>query len=86
MTHLASAETAATSRLPAETVSVEHAAQRLGISRSRAYISARDDGAIVPGVPVLRCGRKMLVPVRALDRVLFTDSTATDGTTQPIAG
>jgi hypothetical protein len=85
MAHLASAETADTPRLPAETVSVEHAARRLGISRSRAYASAREDGAIVPGVPVLRAGRKLLVPIRALDRVLLADSTATDGTTQLIA-
>ena len=54
-------------RPPAETVSVEHAAARLGLSRSKAYELARRNA--LP-VPVLRFGRKLAVPTRALDRVL----------------
>jgi hypothetical protein len=57
----------------AETVSIEIAAARLGLSRSKAYENAREQGALIAGVPVLRCGRKMLVPTRALDRVLFAE-------------
>jgi hypothetical protein len=56
------------SALPAsETVSVEVAAARLGLGRSKAYELARQNAL---GVPVLRFGRKLAVPVRALDRVL----------------
>jgi hypothetical protein len=54
-------------RLPAETCSVEDAARRLGLSRSAAYALARQDA--LP-VPVLRLGRKLVIPVRSLDRVL----------------
>jgi excisionase family DNA binding protein len=50
-----------------ETCSVEEAAARLGIGRSLAYELARQNA--LP-VPVLRFGRKLAIPVRALDRVL----------------
>jgi excisionase family DNA binding protein len=56
---------------PSETVSVEVAAARLGLSRSKAYELARHNA--LP-VPVLRFGRKMAIPARALDRVLAGDS------------
>ena len=50
-----------------ETCSVEIAAARLGLSRGKAYELARQNA--LP-VPVLRFGRKLAVPTRALDRVL----------------
>jgi hypothetical protein len=50
-----------------ETCSVEVAAARLGLSRGKAYELARRDE--LP-VPVLRFGRKLAIPTRALDRVL----------------
>jgi hypothetical protein len=66
--------TAAPVTLPSrETVSVEVAAARLGLSRSKAYELAREEGRLHEGVPVLRFGRKMSVPVRAIDRVLMVD-------------
>jgi excisionase family DNA binding protein len=62
--------------LPAsETVSVEIAAARLGLSRGKAYELARQNA--LP-VPVLRFGRKMAIPARALDRVLMVDETANE--------
>jgi hypothetical protein len=71
MTQVASA--AAPVTLPAsETISVEVAAARLGLSRSKAYALAREEGSLA-GVPVLRFGRKMAIPARALDRLLWTD-------------
>ena len=60
---------------PSETVSVEVAAARLGLSRSKAYQLARQNA--LP-VPVLRFGRKLAVPVRALDRLLLADSFPND--------
>ena len=53
-----------------ETCSVEVAAARLGLSRGKAYELARQNA--LP-IPVLRFGRKLAVPVRALDRVLGID-------------
>jgi hypothetical protein len=50
-----------------ETCSVEVAAARLGLGRSKAYELARQNA--LP-VPVLRFGRKLVIPTRALDRVL----------------
>ena len=47
------------------TLSVEEAAQLLGISRSLAYEAARD-GAL----PVIRVGRRLLVPRRQLLKML----------------
>jgi excisionase family DNA binding protein len=62
--------------LPAsETVSVEVAAARLGLSRGKAYELARRNA--LP-VPVLRFGRKMAIPTRALDRVLLGDTFSND--------
>ena len=56
-----------TPTMSAETCSVPTAARRLGLSRSAAYRLARSDA--LP-VPVLRFGRKLAIPTRALDRVL----------------
>lgn len=64
------------SALPAsETVSVEVAAARLGLGRSKAYELARLNA--LP-VPVLRFGRKLAVPVRALDRVLGVEEVGAE--------
>ena len=60
---------------PSETVSVEVAAARLGLSRGKAYELARQNA--LP-VPVLRFGRKLAIPARALDRVLLADTFPSD--------
>jgi excisionase family DNA binding protein len=65
---------------PSETVSVEVAAARLGLSRGKAYELARRNA--LP-VPVLRFGRKMAIPARALDRVLHADSLPNDNPLAP---
>ena len=58
---------------PSETCSVEMAAARLGLGRGKAYELARENA--LP-VPVLRFGRKLAVPTRALDRVLGIEDAA----------
>jgi excisionase family DNA binding protein len=69
---------------PSETVSVEVAAARLGLSRGKAYELARRNA--LP-VPVLRFGRKMVIPARALDRLLMAtpDDTPGDALTERVA-
>ena len=67
---------------PSETVSVEYAAARLGLSRGKAYELARQNA--LP-VPVLRFGRKMAIPARALDRVLLADEPAGLASSQQVA-
>ncbi len=54
------------------TISVEEAARLLGISRSVAYESARtyEATAGANGLPVLRFGRRLLVPVALLGRLV----------------
>ena len=47
------------------TLTVEEAADALNISRGLAYKAARDGT-----IPTLRIGRRLLVPRRALDRLL----------------
>jgi len=44
------------------TISVEEAAAVLGLSRGQAYVEARSGGSF----PVMRIGRRYLVPVPAL--------------------
>lgn len=51
-----------------ETIGVEEAGRRLGVSRTTAYQLARQGS--LAGVPVLRVGKKLRVPVRGLERVL----------------
>lgn len=58
------------------TLTVEEAAQELGISRYLAYEQARTGQ--LAGVPVLRVGRRLLVPRAALDRVLSGESALSD--------
>ena len=53
------------------TITVEEAAQRLGIGRNTAY-EAVQRGEI----PSLRIGRRLLVPVAALERLLAGEGTA----------
>jgi len=49
------------------TLTIEETAAQLGISRSSAYEAARR-GQL--GVPVIRIGRRLLVPRAALERLL----------------
>lgn len=62
------------------TVTVEEAAELLGISRAFAYLLvARKE------VPSLRLGRRVLIPRRALDRLLNVEPSAAqaDGASSP---
>ncbi len=61
----------------ARTATVEEAARQLGISRTLAYELAKVDR--LP-VPVIRLGRRLVVPRAALDRVL---EGAPSGPTRP---
>ena len=54
-----------------QTMSVMEAAKILGLSRERAYLSARDGS-----LPVLRFGRKLVVPVSALEAMLAGQVTS----------
>jgi hypothetical protein len=53
---------------PPATVGVERAAALLGVSRGLAYAAARTGE--LAGVPVLRVGRRLLVPAAELARAL----------------
>lgn len=55
------------------TLTIEEAAKRLGVSRWLAYEEVRRTG-FIGGVPVLRVGRRLLVPRAALERVLSGDA------------
>jgi excisionase family DNA binding protein len=50
---------------PRMTVSVEHAAAVLGISRGAGYAAARNGE-----LPTIRIGKRLLVPKAALERLL----------------
>lgn len=50
-----------------ETISVEEAAARLGIGRNQAY-----QAAAAGKLPILRFGRRMVVPLPAFNRMLET--------------
>lgn len=50
------------------TVSVEEAAQFLGISRGSAYAAAREGT-----LPIVKIGRRLVVPTAALRRLLGID-------------
>ena len=47
------------------TLSIEEAAERLGIGRSLAY-----DMATTGDLPTIRLGRRLLVPIRAVEKML----------------
>lgn len=55
------------------TVSVEEAAMMLGISRAKAYDCARSGE-----IPALRFGRRIVVPLAALNRMLDASSVTED--------
>ncbi len=59
------------------TLTIEQVAARLGVSRTFAYELAKADR--LP-VPVLRLGRRMVVPRAALDRVLGLDPSTAGST------
>ncbi len=50
------------------TMTIEEVAAELGISRGTAYEEARSGN--IAGIPVLRIGRRLIVPKSAVDRVL----------------
>jgi excisionase family DNA binding protein len=50
---------------PQETTSIEDAAKRLNIGRNQAYEAARRGE-----LPVIKIGRRWLIPTRALDSLL----------------
>ncbi len=52
-------------QFPRRTYSVEEAAQILGIGRNAAYLAAKSGE-----LPVIKMGKRLLVPVAALDRLL----------------
>jgi excisionase family DNA binding protein len=55
----------ATQEQPRATMSIESAAKRLGIGRSAAYEAARNGQ-----IPVIRIGKRLLVPIVAMERML----------------
>lgn len=64
----------ASTRQPArETCTVEDAAARLDLSRTAAYDLIRRNEF---PVPFIRLGRKIVIPVRALDRLLMAEDSA----------
>lgn len=58
-----------------QTITVEEAAVALGIGRGTAY-----EGVRTGAIPALRVGRRLLVPVAALDRLLAAGAPITDDT------
>ncbi|MGA7231483.1 MAG: helix-turn-helix domain-containing protein [Xanthobacteraceae bacterium] len=54
-----------TKKQPSETTTIIAAAKRLRIGRNQAYEAARNGQ-----IPVIRIGRRLLVPTAALDRML----------------
>ena len=57
---------------PKETVNLNEVADRLAISRTLDYKLARE--GLLP-VPVIRLGRRVVVPRRALERLLTSNDT-----------
>ena len=53
------------------TMSINEAAERLGICRNAAYEAARRGD-----IPVIRIGKRFLVPVAAFERLLSGDGEA----------
>ena len=51
--------------LSSETTTVSEAARRLGVGRSTAYLAAKRGE-----LPTVRLGRRVVVPIAALDRLL----------------
>ena len=53
------------------TITIEEAAKRLGIGRNQAYAAASKGQ-----IPTIRIGKRILVPVAALDRLLMVGDAA----------
>lgn len=66
----------------AETTTIEAASARLGISRSLGFQLAREGRF---PVPVIRAGRRLLVPTRALDHVLLVIEPKSDPLSAQVA-
>ena len=60
-----------------ETTPVEDACRRLGISRATGYGEIQRTGQLA-GIPVVRVGRRVLIPTAALDRVLIAPDGGRD--------
>jgi excisionase family DNA binding protein len=56
-------------RLPCQTITVPEAGIRLGIGRNAAYEAARRGE-----IPVIRIGKRMVVPLLAFERMLSVES------------
>ena len=54
-------------KIPRETCDICEAARRLGLGRNAAYEAVKRNAF---PVPVIRVGRRILVPMRALNRLL----------------
>ena len=55
------------------TISIPRAAEMMGISRNLAYSVAASDGELA-GVPVIRVGRRMLIPTAPFRAALGLDA------------
>ena len=56
-----------------ETTSVEDACRRLGINRSTGYAEIQRTGCLA-SIPVVRVGKRLLIPTAGLDRILACDT------------
>jgi excisionase family DNA binding protein len=59
-------------RLKPGTVSVETACELLGVGRGTGYKAARE-GHLAAGVPVIRVGGRIMVPIAPLKKILGID-------------
>jgi excisionase family DNA binding protein len=66
---MAGQKTGRKSRPASATTTIVDAAKRLGIGRNQAYEAAAHRGEI----PVIKIGTRLLVPTKALDRMLDGD-------------
>jgi excisionase family DNA binding protein len=55
-----------------QTITVEEAGRRLGVSRNTAYAAARDGT-----IPTIRLGHRLVVPIIALQKLLDGGQVAT---------
>ena len=69
---MASAKRGRKSKRPADTMTVEEAAERLRIGRNQAY-----EGCKSGRIPAVRVGRRWLIPIVAFDRMLLSGGGAT---------
>jgi hypothetical protein len=57
------------------TVTVEHAAWALGISRVTAYKSIKENGWLMEGIPVIRIGQTIRIPTAHIRQTLGLEVT-----------